>query len=225
MTADVQPEHSPAVEDYVKHIYKLTQAGERATTKALAERMGLGQGTVSGMVKQLAARGLVEHRPYYGVRLTEAGLALALQMIRRHRLIELFLVNILGLGWHEVDRESERLEHAVSERVIERIDELLGKPDVDPHGAPIPDAAGQIEPQSYRLLADLSPGEAGEVRRVSDADPQFLEFLEEQGVKLHDRVQVVSIGPFGSMHVRIGKRSTRLPREATERIAVAVGEG
>lgn len=214
--------HSRAVEDYVKYIYKLTQEGGRATTKALAEKMSLGQGTVSGMLKQLATRGLAKHVPYYGVQLTNAGNELALRMVRRHRLLELFLVKTLGFGWHEVDDDAERLEHAVSDRMIDRIDELLGRPNVDPHGAPIPTAEGQIDEQDFKTLAELAPGEVGEVRRVADSQSEFLEFLREQGIKLHGKVRVTATGPFGSMQVKIGKRETQLPREAAERIAVSV---
>lgn len=216
------PSHSRAVEDYVKHIYKLTQEGDRATTKSLADRMSLGQGTVSGMVKQLAARGLVKHVPYYGVQLTDAGNALALRMVRRHRLIELFLVKTLGFGWHEVDDDAEQLEHAVSDRLIERMDAFLGRPNVDPHGAPIPDAQGQIDQQNFKPLTALSPGQSGEVKRVADSESDLLEFLREQGIQLNARLKVTATGPFGSLQVRIGKKEMRLPREAAERIAVLI---
>ncbi len=215
-----QPHHSRAVEDYVKHIYKLSSEDRKATTKELADRMALGQGTVSGMLKQLAARGLVEHKPYKGVELTDRGRRLAVRMIRRHRLIELFLVEKLGYAWHEVDDDAERLEHAVSDRLVERIDKLLGHPDVDPHGAPIPTASGQVASQDFRVLAELGPGEAGVIRRVADSDPQFLEFLHDRGLHLNERVEVVATGPFGSLHIRVEDRETSLPREATERIAV-----
>lgn len=214
------PIHSRAVEDYVKQIYKLVSERQRATTKKLAERMELGQGTVSGMLKQLAARGLVAHRPYRGVELTDDGHQLAMRMIRRHRLMELFLVRTLGYAWHEVDDDAERLEHAVSDRMIDRIDRLLGHPDVDPHGAPIPTAGGTVADQDFRALAELSPGQAGLIRRVVDSDPHFLEFLHEQGLQLNERVEVISAGPFGSLRIRTGEAETSLPREATERIAV-----
>jgi DtxR family Mn-dependent transcriptional regulator len=216
--------HSRAVEDYVKQIYKLTEAGDRATTKALAERMALGQGTVSGMIKQLASRGLVHHEPYYGAQLTESGRELAMKMLRKHRLIELFLVKTLGFGWHEVDDDAERLEHAVSDKLIERIDEHLGKPDVDPHGAPIPDSSGKIKGQDFRPLSDLQPGESGTVRRVADSESELLEFLREQGVALNGEVKVTRTGPFGSMQIEVGNKQMQLPREAAERIAVSCGD-
>jgi DtxR family transcriptional regulator, Mn-dependent transcriptional regulator len=215
--------HSRAVEDYVKHIFKLTSGGGKATTKLLSQRMRLGQGTVSGMLKHLAKRGLVEHRPYYGVTLTAAGHKLAMRIIRRHRLIELFLVKSLGLAWDEVDGDAERMEHAVSEELVDRMDEYLGRPNVDPHGSPIPTAEGKIERQDFQLLSTLGSGQQGVVRRVGDSDPKFLRFLDEQGIKLNRRLKVVGVGPFGSMRVKVGRRQTHLPREAAERIAVAVG--
>jgi len=214
--------HSRAVEDYVKQIFKLTQEGDKATTKALADRMELGRGTVSGMIKQLASRGLVDHTPYYGARLTPAGRQLAIRVLRRHRLLELFLVETLNLGWDEVDDHAERLEHAVSDRLIERIDEVLGHPSIDPHGSPIPSASGQIEPQNFRRLSALEPGDRGVVRRVSDSDAAFLQYLHEQQIKLGGTLTLVSRGPFGSVAVRVGQREINLPREAAESIAVEV---
>lgn len=213
--------HSRAVEDYVKHIYKLSQIGNKATTKALAQRMGLGQGTVSGMIKQLAQRGLVEHEPYYGVKLTDAGRTLAMRMIRRHRLLELFLVRTLGAGWDEVDEDAERLEHAVSDRLVDRIDAYLGHPEVDPHGAPIPTAEGRLEPQNFQRLSELEVGHRGIIRRVADSDPQFLQYLHEQGLNLGQPVEVIATGPFGAMQVRAGRQSTHLPREAADSIFVS----
>ncbi|MHC4994829.1 MAG: metal-dependent transcriptional regulator [Planctomycetota bacterium] len=220
--SQVKPDqHSIAVEDYIKHIWKIQQLGERATTKALAERMGLGRGTVSGMLKQLASRGLVEHTRYYGAELTEEGRLLALRVIRRHRLIELFLVQTLGLGWDEVDQDAERLEHAVSERLIERIDEYLGHPIADPHGAPIPSAGGAMPVQGYEALANVPPGTTVVVSRVSDSDPEFLRYLRNLSVALGSRLKVVEVGPFGTMQLKIGRQDIQLPREATQRIFVS----
>ncbi len=221
MTYTSKQDHSRAVEDYVKHIYKLTQRGERATTKALASRMGLEQGTVSGMLRQLASRGLVDHEPYYGVTLTEEGKELAMRQIRRHRLIELFLVELLGFEWDEVDADAERLEHAVSDRLIERIDAVLNHPRVDPHGAPIPSASGAIDNPQYPSLVELGPGQGGVVRRVSDSEPTFLQHLRECEIGLDTELRVVAIEPFGAVRVRIGEREVQLPREAAQRIEVA----
>ncbi|MBI1370411.1 MAG: metal-dependent transcriptional regulator [Planctomycetes bacterium] len=213
---------SIAVEDYLKHIWKIVSQGDRATTKALADRMGLGNGTVTGMLKHLAARDLVKYEPYRGVELSEQGERLALRVIRRHRLIELFLVQTLGLGWDEVDEDAERLEHAFSDELIERIDAFLGYPQVDPHGAPIPTAAGRVEMQDFAALSTLHAGQRGLVRRVSDSDPAFLKYLDDHAIALDALIEVIAVDPFGTIHVRIGPRESHLAREAARRIHVAV---
>jgi len=184
--------------------------------------MGLGRGTVSGMLKQLAARGLVDHEPYYGVRLTPAGRELAMRVLRRHRLIELFLIKTLDLGWDEVDDHAEQLEHAVSDRLIERIDAKLGHPSIDPHGSPIPTATGEIKSQDFQPLASLEPGQSGVIRRVADSNAAFLQFLQENRIKLGGKLTLVDHGPFGSVMVRVGRRELNLPREAAESIALEV---
>jgi DtxR family Mn-dependent transcriptional regulator len=220
MSPQASDQHSAAVEDYIKQIWKLQRKGRRATTKAIAERLSLGRGTVSGMIKQLAERGLIEHAPYHGVHLSKAGEKLALNIVRRHRLIELFLVRTLDLGWDQVHLDAERIEHAVSDTLIEKIDEFLGRPETDPHGAPIPSASGQIEPQNFRRLDDLRPGQIGRVRRVADSDPEFLKHLDRLSVGLGCELKVVEIDPFGSMHLELEGKPIHLAREATERIHV-----
>ncbi len=182
--------HSVAVEDYIKQIWKLQRKGHRATTKAIAERLELGRGTVSGMLKHLSDRGLVDHEPYHGVRLTHAGETLALKIVRRHRLIELFLVKTLGLGWAQVHIDAERIEHAVSDTLIDTIDQYLGRPETDPHGAPIPSATGQLEPQHFKQLDQLKPGDCGRVRRVADSDPEFLQHLDSMNLGLGCQLKV-----------------------------------
>lgn len=221
MNAAPSKPHSRAVEDYIKTIYKLDLAGEKPTTKAIAGKLGLGRGTVSGMLSHLADRGLVERRPYYGVHLTHAGNTLAARMVRRHRLLELFLVRMLGLGWDEVDEDAERLEHAVSDRLIERIDELLGRPDIDPHGAPIPDAEGQIAQQEFAALHTIEPNTTCQVRRVPDGDAKLLQHLAEQGLILNAEVSVVESGPFGVVQLTVGSRNVHLAREIAAQIRVA----
>ena len=220
--APPRPQHSAAVEDYIKHIWKLQTAGDRATTKAIAERLSLGRGTVTGMLQQLAARGLVQYEPYYGVRLTAAGEQLALRQIRRHRLIELFLVQTLGLGWEQVHRDAEQLEHAVSDDLIEQIDRYLGHPHVDPHGAPIPTAQGTVAQQDLRPLCDVEPGSHVRLRRVSDREPGFLRYLNDAGIELNSELTVKRVDPFGLMTVGAsGGRESHLPHEATQRMFVS----
>ncbi len=214
-------QHSPAVEDYIKHIYKLSTQGEKATTKAIAEKMGLGDGTVSAMLRQLDSRGLLLLEPYRGVELTEEGRRLALRMIRRHRLIELFLVKVLNLEWDEVDSEAERLEHAFTDTLIERLDAFLGYPDVDPHGAPIPDDKGKVARQNFIPLQQAQPGRQVTIRRVSDDDPDFLKYLKDMGLHLNSTLTVQAIGPFGAMQLKLGDKDIHLAREATQRIFIS----
>lgn len=212
--------HSPAVEDYIKQIYKLEGQKNKITTKSIAERLGLGSGTVSGMLKQLASKGLIEHQPYHGVHLTEAGKALAMHVIRRHRLIELFLVETLDYDWDEVDDDAEQLEHAVSDALIERIDAKLGYPEVDPHGAPIPDAHGKLPKQDYKSMSAMEAGNRGEIRRVENSGPDFLQYLTGMGISLGTKIQIVKVAEFGMVHIRVDDRDVYLATEAARRILV-----
>ncbi len=175
---------SSTVEDYLKQIYLKEQAlstggaGQRVPTGHLAAAMGVVPGTATAMIKTLADSGLVSYEPRSGVKLTRRGRQLALRVIRRHRLIELFLVRSLDLDWSEVHEEAEQLEHAISDKVLQRLDELLGHPVTDPHGDPIPSAAGRVE---YRTLVSLDQCEVGQplvIARVIDQDASFLQFLE-----------------------------------------------
>jgi len=182
------------VEDYLKCILleeqkdpeQLVSMGQVATALEVAP------GTVTSMVKALAKSNLVTYAPYTGVRLTDAGRELALHVLRRHRLAELFLVKVIGLDWSEVHDEAELLEHAVSDRIIERMEEILGFPDVDPHGDPIPSAGGEVaEPELMNLL--LCPLEKSfQVARVIDQNPEFLQLVEREGLKPGSRLEVLS---------------------------------
>ena len=174
---------SQTVENYLKTIY-LAQANmasdhELVPMGQLASALGVVPGTATTMVKALAESGLVHYEPYMGVRLTAAGERLASLVSRRHRLIELFLVKVLGMSWAEVHDEAERLEHAVSERLIDRIDEMLGRPEVDPHGDPIPTAEGQVPRPDYLDLMSAPIGVPLLVTRVADQDARFLRFVEQ----------------------------------------------
>jgi DtxR family Mn-dependent transcriptional regulator len=143
-------------------------------TGRIAQALAVTPGTVTAMVKALSESGLVDYEAYGGVRLTKAGRQLALHVLRRHRLIELFLVRIMGMDWSEVHGEADRLEHAVSDRLIERIDEMLGHPAVDPHGDPIPTIGGELAPAQHEALAELEVGGTGRVTRIVDQEPGFL---------------------------------------------------
>lgn len=176
---------SQTVENYLKTIYlaQLANTGDELVPMGhLASAVGVVPGTATTMVKALAESGLVKYEPYMGVRLTPAGEKLAGLVLRRHRLVELFLVKIIGMSWAEVHDEAERLEHAVSERLIDRIDEMLGRPAVDPHGDPIPTPEGTLAPDRYDSLLTAPTDTPLVVTRVIDQDAEFLRFVEQRGL-------------------------------------------
>jgi DtxR family Mn-dependent transcriptional regulator len=177
---------SSTVEDYVKQIYleQLEAPDGQALVSMgkLAAAMGVVPGTATSMVKALADAGLVEYEPRGGARLTRGGEKLALHVLRRHRLVELFLVKVLGLDWSEVHDEAEELEHAISDKVLERMDAVLGRPSVDPHGDPIPSAKGKVRVARYASLSDCEMGRPYRVVRVIDQDAAFLQFVERSGL-------------------------------------------
>jgi len=193
-----------AVEDYVKAVYTLESREETVSTNALADRLGVRPGSVSGMLRKLTALGLVVHEPYRGVRLTEHGQRVALEVIRHHRLLELYLVESLGMSWDEVHAEAEVLEHVISEELEELIAAKLGNPTLDPHGDPIPSRELTIAPDDSRGLYGLEPGEQGTFVRVSDADPAMLRFLAERGIAPGVEIEVIDRQPFdGPVYVRV----------------------
>jgi DtxR family transcriptional regulator, Mn-dependent transcriptional regulator len=195
-----------AIEDYAKAIYVLQRRdGSAVGTNDLAERLAVTPGSASAMVKKLADRGLVEHEPYHGVRLTADGERLALEVLRHHRLLELFLAAELGVPWDRVHEEAEALEHVLSEDLEARIAAKLGHPTHDPHGDPIPDADLHIDEGATRSLADLKPGARGRFVRVSDSDSEMLRYLHDRGIGLGDRLEVLDRQPFeGPLTVRFG---------------------
>jgi len=187
-----------AVEDYVKAIYGHTEwQPDPITPSELAARLGLAASSVTEMVKKLARAGLVTHVPYGAVTLTGEGTALALRMVRRHRLIETWLVEHFGYDWDEVHEEAEVLEHALSDRLLGAIADRLGQPIRDPHGDPIPAADGSIVRPAALLLLDAADGSAGAVVRISDRDPALLRYLTAEGITLDARIIVVGRRPFG----------------------------
>ena len=198
-------EHSAAVQDYAKAIYTLEAQEGSASTTALADRLDVRPASVVGMVRKLVALGLVEHEPYRGVRLTERGRAVALEVIRHHRLLELFLVESLGMGWDEVHVEAERLEHALSEELEEVIAAKLGDPALDPHGDPIPSRELQVPADTSCSLYGLEPGGQATFVRVSDEDPEMLRFLTGRGIAPGARLELIERQPFdGPVYVRVG---------------------
>lgn len=198
---------SEAVENYAKAIYSLEQraGGQAVSTNDLAERMQVTPASASSMVRKLTELGLVEHEPYHGVSLTEDGLRLALEVLRHHRLLELYLAEHLGVPWDRVHEEAEALEHVISEDLEARIAAKLGHPTHDPHGDPIPSADLVIAEPGTRALADLAAGDRGTFARVSDADPEMLRYLTGRGIAIGDELEVLERQPFdGPLTVRVG---------------------
>lgn len=186
---------SPAADDYLKTVYAHTEWQDAPITPSvLAAKLGIAPSSVTEMVKKLAAAGLVSHVPYGAVRLTDAGTRRALAMVRRHRLIETWLVQEFGYGWDEVHDEAEVLEHTISDRLLEGIDERLGRPRFDPHGDAIPDADGVVDREPFVLLADAPTGHVGRVLRVDDRDPELLRALEAQGLTVAATVTTTAAG-------------------------------
>ncbi len=217
-----KPALSEAIQDYLKEIYKLLAAGERATTTAIAGRMEVAPSSATSMVKKLAALGLVEHAPYHGVTLTEAGNRIALEVIRHHRLLEQYLAETLGLAIDAVHAEADRLEHALSEELEARIDEQLGFPTHDPHGHPIPDAGLKVERSQLRSLDSLEPGEEATVKHVPDGDPALLRYLAELALVPGGRVTLERGEPFGGpLTIAVGGSRHTISRELGAQIGVS----
>ena len=199
---------SASVQDYAKAVYALeARAGAAVSTNDLAARLGVTPGSVSAMLRKLAELGLVEHEPYRGVRLTDHGRRLALEVVRHHRLIELFLAEELGMSWDRVHAEAEVLEHVLSEDLEAVISARLGNPTIDPHGDPIPSESFEIDERETRSLDQLPVGASGSFVRVSDSNPEMLRYLAAQGVELGDHVEVTARQPFGGpVFIRFGDR-------------------
>lgn len=183
---------SESVQDYLKAIYSLRYENERATTNALAARLNVTAASVTGMLKKLAELKLVLYEPYQGATLTPAGEKIALEVIRHHRLIELYLTEAMGYSWDQVHAEADRLEHAISEEFEDRISTLLGHPTVDPHGDPIPTKSGEIATTSRRTLSDTAEGSTVRIERIRDEDPALLRAVAELGLMPHT---IVTVGP------------------------------
>ncbi len=224
-----------AAQDYLKAIYRLEsrtreeeRSGDGVSTSALAARLGVRAPSASGMVSRLAQEGLVKHLPYRGVRLTPAGRRLALAVVRRHRLLETLLVEELGMRWDEVHAEAEALEHAVSDRVLDRIAAKLGEPARDPHGDPIPSAGldvdvDDVDETAAHVLERLPVGAKGRVVRVLDAGPDLLAYLDRQGIALGDELEMMEPEPFGgSLRVRLREHERSLGRLAARALEIEI---
>lgn len=211
-----------SVEDYLKTIYEVAGGGGVAATRDIAQALDLSPASVSGMVKRLSEQGLLEHAPYRGVQLTGEGRRVALRMVRRHRLIESYLVANLGYSWDTVHDEAERLEHAVSDALVERMAAALGHPGADPHGDPIPDANGEIAELASVPLAEVEPGALVEIRRVRAGDPELLRYLAGLGLTPGMALEVLAHEPFrGPVRVRIGETERVIGHEVAQRLLCA----
>ncbi|MGB6039315.1 MAG: metal-dependent transcriptional regulator [Gordonia sp. (in: high G+C Gram-positive bacteria)] len=196
---DARPvnELTSVTQDYLKVIWTAQEWSDtKVTTKLLADRLGVSPSTASEGIRKLADQGHVDHAPYGAVTLTETGRVAAVGMVRRHRLLETFLVRELGYGWDEVHAEAEILEHAVSEQLLRHIDTKLGHPKRDPHGDPIPADDGTVPQAGSALLSDLEVDETGVITRISDADPEMLRYFQEIGINLDCQVRVTEKRPF-----------------------------
>ncbi|HEX3034329.1 MAG TPA: metal-dependent transcriptional regulator [Thermodesulfobacteriota bacterium] len=212
---------SPTVEDYLKTIYKLQKQDGKVSTSAIAQRLGVSNATVTGMVKKLAEKKFLKHVSYHGVVLTGKGEKEAIKVIRRHRLVELFLKEILGLPWDKVHAEAERLEHYISDEIMDRMDHILGYPKTDPHGDPIPTKSGDIERVEQNTLAEVEVGKAVVINSVSDADPSKLRFMVDLGLLPGVSVSIKSKAPFeGDLSIRVGESEYNVPLEVARNIYV-----
>ncbi len=225
----VMSPQSAAEQDYLKQIYLLQEDTGHATTQMLADRLGVKPPSVTAMIKHLAESvdgPLVRHMPYQGVQLTQRGMTVAIEMLRHHRLIETFLAELLGVPWHQVHQEAERLEHVLSEDLEDRIAAKLGNPHFDPHGDPIPSRDGLMPTRTVMHLAGLSPEASGTVARIEQQEEPILKYLASLGLILDARVTLESIAPFGGVvTVRVGwpddERTHVIGGDLAERILVA----
>ncbi len=206
---------SAAIEDYIRAIYQLQSSSPGATTTALAKEMRVSAASATNMIKKLAGMGLVRHSPYRGVTLTRPGEKIALEILRHHRLIELFLNETLGIPWDEVHVEAHRLEHVLSDNLEDHIAEFLGDPTEDPHGDPIPTKSGAVNEKEQHSLGDVMPGASATIRRVSDQDPEHLRHFSRLGLVPNATVDVVKREPFGGpLHIRVGSGEAHILDEA-----------
>ena len=218
--SSAEPSYTGPVEDYLKAIYELAREEGTAATTDIAHRLDIAPASVTGMVRRLAEQGLLDYEPYRGVRLTDTGQRVALRTLRRHRVIETYLARVLGYPWDEVHGEAERLEHAASDDLVDRMAAALDEPTVDPHGAPIPSRDGTVREGRYASIADLAQGQRARVVCVSDEDPARLRYLAELGLVPGAMVVMVKRAPFdGPITVRVGGGV----RGATHAIGPALG--
>lgn len=215
------PALTASVEDYLKAIYELESRMGSAATSDVADALAVAPASVTGMIRRLAAQGYLEHEPYRGVKLTDSGRRAALRTIRRHRILESYLTGVLDYPWDRVHDEAERLEHAASDELIERMAAALGHPTADPHGAPIPTAEGTVDEPTQRTLADVTVGETATMVLVSDKDPSLLRYLAGIGLQPGADVTVVARAPFdGPLTLCIDGNESHIGPRLAEQVLV-----
>jgi DtxR family Mn-dependent transcriptional regulator len=222
-------ELAPRISDCLKLIHAMQERGQKVSTSAVSEQLEVSDATATMMFKDFAAAGWVEHIPYRGVRLTPLGELKAVEVIRHHRLLELYLARELGYSWDKVHEEADRLEHVISEEFEDKLDALLGYPTVDPHGDPIPSKDGTITERKGRTLAQLKDGETARILRISDQDAKKLCYLGQLGLYPETQVQVIERAPFGGpLRIRVGTEPEQvehmLGAELAAEIIVSVPE-
>jgi len=212
---------SQQMEDYLKTIYLLQQREGEASTNAIAEALAVKPASVTGMLKKLAEMKLARHTPYQGVALTRAGARIALEIVRHHRLIELFLIEALGYAWDEVHAEADRLEHVISEDFEDRVAARLGHPQIDPHGDPIPAKDGSVANVDQCSLIQLEHGQSAHITRLDDSHPEMLRYAADLGLRPNTRITLVESEPFGgSLRVRVGKTVHAIGRDLAHNVYV-----
>lgn len=218
--------YTESIENYLKAIYEIERELGKVSTNALSEKLSVAPASVTSMMKKLSEKKLITHRRYQGVKLTQAGRKIALEVIRHHRLIELYLAEALGVPWDRVHEEAEKWEHVLSEDLEDRMDAALGHPTRDPHGSPIPTRDGKIIELESIPLADLSPGQSGVVAEVSDHDPSLLRYIGKMGLYPKTTVKVVSVEPFsGPITVKVDGANYVLGSEAAQYVFITDVKG
>ena len=214
---------SPPIEDYLKTVYLLHERAGAATTTGIAAALEVTPASVTGMIKKLAELKLVRHMPYQGVELTKSGEKIALEMVRHHRLLELFLMEALGYTWDEVHAEADMLEHVISEEFEERMAARLGYPTVDPHGDPIPSKDGTIASVKERALLAMQAGESAQITHINDTHSEMLRYAASLGLTPNTRLTLIEVEPFGgSLRLKIGKAEKAIGRELAAQIFVSL---
>ncbi len=213
--------YTESIENYLKAIYEIQKEQGKVSTNSLSEKLNVAPASITSMIKKLSEKKLITHKRYQGVKLTQAGQKISLEVIRHHRLVELYLAEALGVPWDQVHKEAEKWEHVLSEDLEDRMDAALGHPTRDPHGSPIPSRDGTILELDSIPLADLGPGQSGVVAEVSDHDPDLLRYVGKMGLYPKTKVEVLSVEPFsGPITIKVGDISHMLGVQAAQFVLV-----